>query len=145
MTLSLGVQDSFVFATGAVHKLKSRMSLSKWLSESLSREVHSGEQGTKVPVSTLVSHGWNRRNVGWDHTSLKWYYPVWLKLDSNLDHSSDKSMTKWILDWKDEDDVAPTEAPQHLAFQSGMEGWSEVGVTVRQNKGKGKQQIAIHQ
>jgi hypothetical protein len=144
MTLSLGAQDSFVFATGAVHKPKSKSPLKEWFSEILSKGSHSREQGTKVPVSTLVSHGWNRRNVGWDHSRLKWHYPVWPKLDSNLDRSSDKSTMKWILDWKDDDDdeVVPTEA---ISVGDGLGGgWSEVGVTVRQDKGKGKQQTAAH-
>ena len=106
------MQDSFIFATTTVPKPKptSRMreQFSKLLLSKGSKGIYYGEQGTKVPVSTLVSHG---RSVGWDHTRLRWYYPIWPKFNSNLDRSLDKSTMKWILDWPHEDEAVTVEPP----------------------------------
>lgn len=103
------------------HKLSIVERFSGFLEALSPKGSNAREQGAKVPVSTLVSHGWNRRNVGWDHTKLKWYYPVWPKLDCNLDPSSDHSTMKWILDWKHEGEAVAVEAP-------GGGGRSEIGV-----------------
>lgn len=103
-----------------VPRPKPKLLTAEWFKvEFPSKGSNSSEQGTRVPISKLVSHGWSRRSVGWDHTRLKWYHPVWPELDFNLDRSSDNSTMKWILDWKDEDETV--EAP---------------GVTVK-DKGKG--------
>jgi hypothetical protein len=51
------------------------------------------EQETTLPISALVARGWNRVPLGWDHTNMKWYYPIWPELDS--------SRMKLRLDWGD--------------------------------------------
>ncbi len=55
----------------------------------------------KLPFSTLVACG-SRMPLGWDHTNMKWYYPIWPELDDKL-RPSDKSKMRWRLDWEDED------------------------------------------
>jgi len=61
------------------------------------------EQETTLPVSTLASHGLRRSIIGWDHTNMNWYGPIWPELDCTLGRSSDKLRMKWRLDWGDED------------------------------------------
>jgi hypothetical protein len=95
--------DRFVFATATVPQQKPRSRLTEWFSKVLSfgKGASGGEQGKILPISMLASRGWQSRDGVWDHTRLKWYHPVWPRLDYNLDHLSDKS-TGWILDWKQE-------------------------------------------
>ena len=57
-----------------------------------------------LPLSPLVTHGWNRKPLGWDHSNLKWFYPIWPGLDESLNHTSDQSRVKWRLDWGDRGD-----------------------------------------
>jgi len=52
-------------------------------------------------MSALMPHDWNCKPLGWDHTNMKWYYPIWLELDDKLDHPSDGSRIRWRLDWGD--------------------------------------------
>jgi len=61
------------------------------------------QQETTLPVSTLASHGLRPSPIGWDHTHMRWYGPIWPELDCTLGHSSDKLRMKWRLDWGDED------------------------------------------
>ena len=56
-----------------------------------------------LPISTLVSHGLKHRPLGWDHTNMEWYSPIWPELDFKLGRSSDESRMRWRLDWGDED------------------------------------------
>jgi hypothetical protein len=61
------------------------------------------QQETTLPVSTLASHAMRRSAIGWDHTNMNWYCPLWPELDCTLGHSSDKLRMKRRLDWGDED------------------------------------------
>jgi len=61
------------------------------------------QQETTLPVSTLASDALRRSAIGWDHTNMNWYCPLWPELDCTLGHSSDKLRMKWRLDWGDED------------------------------------------
>jgi len=52
-------------------------------------------------MSALVAHGWHREPLGWDHTNMKWYYPIWPELDDNLESPLDRSKIRLKLDWGD--------------------------------------------
>ena len=87
-----------MFAAAVAPEEKEAWSLRSW-----GERVFKGnrEQETKLPFCTLVSCG-NRTPLGWDHTNMKWYYPIWPELDDKLGLPSEESKMRWRLDWEDE-------------------------------------------
>jgi len=48
----------------------------------------------------MVLRGWNHKDLGWDTTEKRWYYPIWPKLNSEFNRNDESSM-RWKLEWKE--------------------------------------------
>jgi len=93
-------KDHFVFAGATLPNTPKR----RWTERFFN--ATSRRQDVTLPISTLVARGWNRTPLGWDHTNMKWYYPVWPELDGNLGCLLDESSVRLMLDWGDGDSEA---------------------------------------
>ncbi|KAF8227238.1 hypothetical protein L208DRAFT_1379885 [Tricholoma matsutake] len=69
---------------------------------SLFKQRKDEEEPELVPMCKLVVQGRNHGDMGWNHSEQQWYYPVWPKLDCNLEASWDGSKVRWKLDWEHE-------------------------------------------
>jgi hypothetical protein len=92
-------KDRFIFSTAMTPEPNMGRKMSKFFKRLLSRGLEGTEQVEPVPMHRLVSRGWNRKDIGWDHREQRWYHPVWPKLDPALS-LSDESGAKWKLDWE---------------------------------------------
>jgi len=89
-------KDHFMFATATPPglRVKGTRCLTRW-----AKKLFKGRKETTLPMSALVACGWHREPLGWDHTNMKWYYPIWPELDDNLESPLDRSKIRLRLDW----------------------------------------------
>lgn len=96
-------------------------------------------QPKPLPILTHIHRGW-------DHTNLQWQDVAWPDLDCHLQPQGQSAA--WRLHWQDgKVENTSTEQPQtqessnNICMESDIVGkeWTEDGLSVEQDKGKGKE------